>query len=157
LFDGQVDAESPPPELTAKETHTTRFAAAFHAVVVTVDLTDAAAPLQPGHLYSYDVRVTPDGGVPQSLEDLKLLEDDELDGYAKAGPAADKVEIDAIGYADKRLPSFVTCPASLDELVLAHASCRKPHGDGHPALQWLDSYVDDLHGAIEGRPHMLFL
>ena len=157
LYDGPVDAESPPFELAADETHTTRFAAGFHAAVVTVDLTDGAAPLQPGHLYSYDVRITPDGGGAQSLTDLKLLEDDELQGYAKTGPPADTVEIDSIGYADKRLPSFVTCPASLDELVLAHASCRKPHGDGHPALQWLDSYIDDLHGAIEGRPHMLFL
>ena len=157
LFDGQVDAESPPPELAAKETHTTRFASAFHAIVVTVDLTDAAAPLQPGHQYSYDIRVTPDGGTPQTLKDLKFLDDDELDGYARTGPASEKVEIDAIGYADSRLPSFVTCPASLDELVIAHASCRKPHGDGHPALQWIDSYIDDLHGAIGGRPHMLFL
>jgi hypothetical protein len=157
LYDGQVDAESPPPQLALKETHTTRFAAGFHAVVVTVDLEDAAAPLLPGDLYSYDLRITPDGGAPQSLKDLKLLKDDELPGYGKKGPAADTVEIDAIGYADNRLPSFVTCPASLDELVLAHASCRKPHGDGHPALQWLDSYVDDLHGAIDGRPHMLFL
>jgi hypothetical protein len=156
LFDGQVDAEAPPPELATKETHTTRFAAGFHAVVVTVDFADAAA-LLPGHLYSYDLRITPDGGVPQSLKDLELLEDTELDGYGKADPAAQKVEVDAIGYADNRMPSFVTCPASLDELVLAHASCRKPHGDGHPALQWLDSYIDDLHGAVAGRPHMLFL
>lgn len=157
LFDGQVDAAAPPPELAAQETHTTRFAAAFHAVVVTVDFADAAAPLQPGHQYSYDIRITPDGETPQTLKDLKFLEDDELDGYAKDGPASDKVEIDAIGYADNRLPSFVTCPASLDELVIAHASCRKPHGDGHPALQWIDGYIDDLHGAVAGRPHMLFL
>jgi hypothetical protein len=159
LFDGQVDAESPPPELAAKETHTTRFAAAFHAIVVTVDLTDAAAPLQPGHQYSYDIRITSDAGTPQTLKDLKFLEDDDetIKGYAKTGPASGKVEVDAIGYADNRLPSFVTCPASLDELVIAHASCRKPHGDGHPALQWIDSYIDDLHGAIDGRPHMLFL
>jgi hypothetical protein len=157
LFDGQVDSASPPPELAVKETHTTRFAAAFHAIVVTVDLTDAAAPLQPGHQYSYDIRITPDGGTPQTLKDLKFLEDDKLDGYAKTGPASGEVEIDAIGYADNRLPSFVTCPASLDELIIAHASCRKPHGDGHPALQWIDSHIDDLHGAIAGRPHMLFL
>jgi hypothetical protein len=157
LYDGQVDSESPPPELAMKETHTTRFASGFHAIVVTLDFADAAA-LLPGHQYSYDVRITPDGDVPQSLKDLKLLEDTKVPGYGKPDrPEGQEVEIDAIGYADNRLPSFVTCPASLDELVLAHASCRKPHGDGHPALQWLDSYIDDLHGAIAGRPHMLFL
>jgi hypothetical protein len=163
IFDGQVDVASPPPELAAADLHTTRFAAGFHAVVVTVDLADAAA-LQPGHLYSYDVRITPDGGAAQSLKDLGLLEDSELDGYGRTDPPPpppppkpEKVEVGAIGYADNRLPSFVTCPAALDDLVLAHASCRKPHGDGHPALQWLDDYIDDLHGASAGRPHMLFL
>jgi len=156
LFDGEVDAEAPPPELASGQEHTTRFAAGFHAVVVTVDLEDAAA-LQPGHLYSYDVRLTPDGGAEQSLKNLGLLEDSEEEGYGTAEPAKQKVEVGALGYADNRLPSFVTCPAELEELVLAHASCRKPHGDGHPALRLLDDYIDDLDGAIEGRPHMLFL
>jgi hypothetical protein len=157
LFDGEVDAAAPPGELVAAEMSTTRFAASFHAAVVTVDLVGATAPLEPGHLYSYDVRLTVDGGAARSLKDIGLLSDTELDGYGKADPAAQKITVDAIGYAENRLPSFVTCPASLDELVLAHASCRKPHGNGHPALQWLDSYIDDLHGALEGRPHMLFL
>jgi hypothetical protein len=156
LYDGQVDAESPPPELASAEARTTRFATAFHAIVVTVDLEDAAA-LQPAHLYSYDLRLSPDGGGARSLKDLGLLEDSTLPGYGTADPAKQPVEVDAIGYADNQLPSFVTCPADLDALVLAHASCRKPHGDGHPALQFLDDYIDDLHGASEGRPHMLFL
>jgi hypothetical protein len=157
IYDGQVDAAAPPPELAASAIQTTRFAAGFHAVVVTVNLTDAAAPLQAGHLYSYDVRITPGGGPAQSLQDLGFLKDTGIVGYGWSDPASQTVEVDAIGYAENRLPSFVTCPASLDELVLAHASCRKPHGDGHPALQWLDGYIDDLHGAITGRPHMLFL
>ncbi len=156
LFDGQVDATAPPPELAHNQTHTTRFAAGFHAVVVTVDLEDTAA-LQPAHLYSYDLQITPDGGTAQSLKDLGLLADSTLDGYGKVDPAKQEVEVDAIGYAENRLPSFVTCPAQLEELVLAHASCRKPHGSGHPALRNLDSLIDDLDGAIEGRPHMLFL
>ena len=156
LFDGQVDDAAPPPEFAAADAHTVRFAAGFHAVVVTVELEDAAA-LQPAHLYSYDLRITPDGGAAQTLKDLGLLEDSTLPGYGTAAPASEEVEIDAIGYAENRLPSFVTCPAVLEELVVAHASCRKPHGDGHPAMQWLDGYVDDLDGATDGRPHMLFL
>jgi hypothetical protein len=159
LYDGVVDAAAPPPELGSAETHTTRFAAGFHAVVVTVAFAEnaAALPLMPGHLYSYDVRITPDAGGAQSLKDLGLLQDSTLPGYGTADPARQDVEVDAIGYAENRLPAFVTCPAALDDLVVAHSSCRKPHGDGHPALQWLDGYIDDLHGAIDGRPHMLFL
>ena len=63
----------------------------------------------------------------------------------------------ALGYAEQRLPSFVTCPAALDELVLSHASCRMPHGVGHPALQNLDGTSTISTAPIEGRPHMLFL
>jgi hypothetical protein len=156
IYDGQVDATAPPPELTSSELKTMRFGTAFHAVVVTVKLADAAA-LQPGHLYSYDVRVKPVGGSAQSLKDMGLLSDSTLQGYGNADPAKQPVEVGAIGYAENRLPSFVTCPVNLDELVLAHASCRKPHGAGDPALQYLDSYVEDLHGATTDRPHMLFL
>ncbi len=179
IYDGQVDVASLPPELAANEIETTRFAAAFHAAVVLVSFADAAS-LLPGHLYSYDVRVTPAGGTAQSLKDLKLLgdpnlaagdradivqkegdksllEDVKLKGYGTKQPASADVEVVALGYAEQRLPSFVTCPAALDELVLIHASCRMPHGVGHPALQNLDGYIDDLDGAVEGRPHMLFL
>ncbi len=179
VYDGQVDVASLPPELGSFETQTTRFAAAFHAAVCLVSFADAAS-LQPGHLYSYDVRITPPGEAAQSLKDLKLLgdptlaagdtpqeiqeegtksllEDVKLKGYGKKQPASADVEVVALGYAEHRLPSFVTCPAALDELVLAHASCRMAHGVGHPALQNLDAYIDDLDGAAEGRPHMLFL
>jgi hypothetical protein len=156
IYDGPVDSAAPPPELAAAEVHTRRFGAAFHATVVTVDFADASA-LQPGHLYSYDVRITPSGGAAQSLADLRLLGDSVLEGYGNADPARQPVEVGAIGYAENRLPSFVTCPADLDELVIAHGSCRKPHGFGSPALQYLDDYVDDLDGATAGRPHMLFL
>jgi hypothetical protein len=156
IYDGQVDVASLPPELAANEIATTRFAVAFHAAVVLVSFADTAS-LLPGHLYSYDVRITPTGGAPQSLKDLSLLEDVKLKGYGTKLPASADVEVVALGYAESRLPSFVTCPAALDELVLAHGSCRMPHGVGHPALQNVDAYIDDLDGAIGGRPHMLFL
>jgi hypothetical protein len=157
LYDGgQVDVEAPPGELATATAHTKRFAAGFHAIVVTVDLAGASA-LQPAHPYSYDVRITPDGGAARSLKDLGLLKDSTEPDRGEAPPESDDVEVGAIGYAENRLPSFVTCPAVLDELVLAHASCRKPHGDGTAALRFLDGYVEDLDGAIEGRPHMLFL
>ena len=72
VYDGQVDVASLPPELGSFETQTTQFAASFHAAVVVVSFADAAS-LQPGHLYSYDVGITPAGGSAQTLKDLKLL------------------------------------------------------------------------------------
>ena len=156
IYDGQVDSTAPPPSIATASADTTRFADAFHATVITVPFAGAAA-LQPGHLYSYDVRVKLGSAAAQSLADLGLLADSELPGYGNAPPASLPVEVVALGYAENRLPSFVTCPVLLDDLVLAHASCRKPHGDGNPALRHLDGLIEDLDGATEGRPHMLFL
>lgn len=184
VYDGIVDAANPPAEHVGADAQTTAFGARFHATVITANIADAAV-LMPGHRYSYDLRITLAGGTAQSLKDLGLLADSTLDGYgtlvtdaeikaatdAKNDALADalqalrptfaqrnaKVEVCAIGYADGQLPSFVTCPETLADLVMAHASCRKPHGEGNPALQYVDDLIDDLHGADAGRPHMLFL
>ncbi len=158
LFDGVVDATNPPPELASKDATTTRFGASFHATVVTVALPDTTA-LAAGHRYSYDIRITPDGGGASTLHDLGLLKDSQLPGYGSAagGQRSAPVDVCAIGYAQGQLPSFVTAPAMLDKLVLAHASCRKAHGPGDPALKYVDQLIESLNGADEGRPHMLFL
>lgn len=163
VYDGVVDAANPPAVHVSANLRTTTFAANFHATVVRAAIADAAV-LLPGHRYSYDLRVTLDGGAAQSLKDLGLLSDSELPAYF-TGPddptdpdqRTAPIDVAAVSYADGQLPSFVTCPDMLDELVLAHASCRKPHGPGNAALQYVDDLIDDLHGADVGRPHMLFL
>jgi hypothetical protein len=163
LYDGPTDAASPGSELAGADNRTTAFANQFHATVVTVELNDL--PLRGGHRYSYDVRLTPDGDSEKSLKDLKLredkstnlLEDGEIDGYGTALPSSATVEVCGLSYADGALPSFVTVPDTLDDLVLAHTSCRKAHGNAFPAMQHLDEYIDGLHGADAGYPHMLFL
>ncbi len=155
LYDGVVDAANPPAAHATADAQTTAFGARFHATVVTVTIADAAV-LLPGHRYSYDLRITPTGGTAKSLKDLGLLSDRTADAYWTADPDRQDVEICALGYADGQLPSFVTCPDTLSDLVLAHCSCRKPHGEGQPALQHLDDVIDGLHGADAGRPHMLF-
>lgn len=147
LFDGLVDAASPPSAHTSVDSHTIGFGARFHATVITATITDAAV-LIPGHRYSYDLRITPDGGTAQTLKDLGLLADRSAPG---------DLEIGALGYAEGQLPSFVTCPDTIADLVVAHCSCRKAHGAGEPALQHVDDVIDDLHGAEAGWPHMLFL
>ena len=158
LYDGVVDATNPPPELASADATTTPFGAQFHATVITLTL-GSDAPLAAGHRYSYDIRITPSGGTAATLHDLGLLKDSELPGYGSAagGPRSEPVEVCALGYAEGQLPSFVTVPAVIDKLVIGHASCRKPHGPGDPALKYADQLIDDLHGADEGRPHMLFL
>src|SRR3954465_720869 len=61
LYQGVVDATNAPPELASEEVHTTRFGASFHAAVIKVALSDEKA-LKAATRYSYDVRITPEGG-----------------------------------------------------------------------------------------------
>lgn len=153
---GLVDAAAPPSALAEASARTTRFAAAFHAVVVTVPLA-AIDALAPGQMHAYDVEVTLDGEAPGSLLDLGLLSSREIPSTRTVPPVPAPVEVVPLGYGEHALPSFVTCPVALDDLVIAHSSCRKPHGDGTPALQHLDRFIDDLQGTAPGRPNALFL
>lgn len=171
LYDGVTDGLTPGPEMVGIDADTTRFGAQFHAVVVTLelpaptvgpggDVQSGQLPLMPGHRYSYDVKITPSGGAAQTLHDLGMLSESTLPGYGTvdaANPAATEVEVCSLGYVEGRLPSFVTPPAGIDELVLAHASCRKPHGFGDPAMQYLDDVLDSLDGVDAGWLHQLFL
>lgn len=55
------------------------------------------------------------------------------------------------------LPTFVAPPSDPDDLVIAHASCRKPHGGGRDGLALL---MDELEVRLTGtaaQPHLLVL
>lgn len=68
---------------------------------------------------------------PMRLDDLGLL--------GTPGQAAhdrDPLQLHVpLGYAPGVLPSFVTPPADVTDLRLAHSSCRKPHGNPDDALE----------------------
>jgi hypothetical protein len=109
----------------------------LHVLVVQCQ---AATPLEPGHIYEYDLEVRPkDSSQVYTLGSLGLL-----DG---AYP---------LGYAKDWLPSF-SLPAGVGELKLAHASCRLPHGDGWDMLALLDGVIYDKLADPGERPHHLFL
>jgi hypothetical protein len=95
--------------------------------------------LTPGQLYSYDVEIGGNG-----LRGLDLLRDQTNPRQL------------ALGYVQNRLPSFVAPPARLDQVRLAHASCRKPNGPGFDALAWLDDHIEDTFTSPE-RTQQLFL
>lgn len=131
---------------------TLALGARLHAVVVTA--APLAAPLEPGRNYTYDVRLTVNA--IHSAEDTdasaKTLASDGL-----AIPGSLLQGVLALGYEPNKLPSFALPPASLADLRLSHASCRKAHGPGRDALPTLDTIIRQTHlNAIE-RPHQLFL
>ena len=169
--------------LHSKETRTLRIAAKFHAALPTIDLgteadeeeaeeedeegggesgeeegdevvVGAATSLRPGQIYSYDIVITPPGGTETGLRQQGLLNDGPLPDVADRTERPDNA---AIGYQGGRLPSFVTCPSRLEELVLMQASCRKAARAGDDAMTYLDRLLErDLADPL-ARPHQLFL
>jgi hypothetical protein len=129
------------PVATSTAVTPRRFGQRLHVAVVTVELTAPTPPLTPGQLYSYDVDV---GG--SGLRGLDLLRN-QTSGTPRGL---------ALGYVENRLPSFVAPPATLDQLRLAHASCRKPNGPGFDALAWLDDRIENTFSSAD-RPQQLFL
>lgn len=147
---GTVDGQGP----VASAAATTRpYGTHLHVALVVVG---AEAPgLTPGWTFSYDI-VIDEGGRRQGLLALGLLSDEDassrLDGVHDEAPRHL-----ALGYEDGCLPTFVTPPATLAEVRLAQASCRKTNGDGPDAMAWLDDIIHDTRGAPGQRPQQLFL
>jgi hypothetical protein len=142
------------------QVQTRRFGNKLHIAMVTIDMTGplprqagAAVPMAPGAIHSYDVVI--DGN--QNLRSLKLLKDetaaDRIDGVDPSAP----MHL-ALGYAEDKLPGFVSPAATLQDLKLAHASCRRPNFESYDAMGWLD---DQLKSGKDDRvakwPQQLFL
>jgi len=107
----------------------------------------SGSPLAANQIYGYDLLLTVPpgpGGVDRRLGDLtpNLLAEPYKLGY------------------DERLPSFVL-PPNLRDLVVAHGSCRKPHGNkpdaGPDALAVLDDLIAGGYRVPLQRPHHLIL
>lgn len=129
---------------------TRRFGPKLH---VAVTVAEAPASLPSGSVLSYDVVVTA-GGQAKGLKDLELLKDEGTPRLAGVDDAAPKHL--ALGYADDMLPSFATTAPTLEDLRLAHTSCRKSNGDGPDALAWLDPKLLEVLGS-PAVPQALFL
>lgn len=104
----------------------------------------SSTPLAPNQIYGYDLLITVPGGSGRRLGDLtpNLLAEPYKLGYGE------------------RLPSFAL-PPNLRDLVVAHGSCRKPHGNrpdaGPDALAILDAVIAGSYTVPLQRPHHLIL
>ena len=110
--------------------------------------------LVPGKVYTYDVTFTAGAGTDLLDTDrsVKTLTSPNL-----AGPGSLLEGTLALGYAPNARPGFALPPAELKDLRLAHASCRKPHGEGTDALPILDTIIRQSYTSPADRPHQLFL
>ncbi len=133
-------------------TSTISFGKYLHATVVTANPTSAV--LTPNKIYTYDVTLTASGQADALDTDrsVKTLASPNL-----AGPGSLLAGSLALGYSPNVLPSFALPPATLNDLRLAHASCRKPHGMSRDALPILDTVIRESFTDPLKRPHQLFL
>jgi len=106
-----------------------------HASVLTSFLTPSS--LEPGQIYAYDLSF---GSAEQNL--------------AQALTAEHFPQV-TVSYFEHQLPTFALPPADLNDLRLAHGSCRKLHGGGSDALPILDDLIKHSAQEPKSRLHQL--
>lgn len=94
--------------------------------------------LKPGQIYAYD---------------LSFGTDEHNLAQALTSPHIPQVNI---SYFAHQLPTFAMPPDDLNDLRLAHGSCRKLHGGGQDALPILDDLIEHYASQPKSRLHQLF-
>jgi hypothetical protein len=127
----------------------------LHIALVTIELGEQSPAFLPGHVYSYNLTITPDANpVPKTLASLGLLTDRQ---GVENGESVTTMPHLALGYANGMLPSFALPPAQLTDLQLLHGSCRRPFADTPDAMTFIDDLIGDSRTDGLKRPHQLFL
>ena len=136
----------PPPQVAG---HTLKFGAELHVAVV---MFEPQAPLAWGGTYAYDLRITPDeGGAEVGFDELEMLENGTYTGWFGERQSL------ALGYVPGHLPSFMLPAAQLNDLRLAHGSCRRDDGPGRDAMAILDDLLGDHRADPSQRIQQLWL
>jgi hypothetical protein len=126
-------------EVICSGTNTTIAAGTNVHIVAVTAKAPAAALLQPGQNYFYDL----DFGNGERLGSPTIL------GSASG--------VSTVSYPPAALPSFALPPSNLSNLHVFHGSCRKPHGEGLDAMPALDGIIQKSVADPNARPHQLFL
>ncbi len=147
------DAATPANRVMVGTRSTTKLADKFHVVCVTAKPAAGAQRLDAGITYCYDIKI----GAPAGGDTVEVSGNERLfsDGIVRAnGNDAKQLLTYPTG---PQLPSFVMPPASVSELRLIHASCRKAHGPGPDELPTGDGIIADSFIGPDDRPHQMFL
>ncbi|MGH8523607.1 MAG: hypothetical protein ACREXY_05150, partial [Gammaproteobacteria bacterium] len=109
--------------------------------------------LESGKIYSYDIEITTTSGT-HMLKSLGLLTTGTVDGR----------RVEALGFEENFLPSFVLPPAEITDLHVIFGSCRLVNSDHLDAMPWIDDLMREnpdenpySYKDANKRPHQLFL
>ncbi len=142
--DASAGVFDPQGSIAGGDRPTLRIGDKLHIAVVTATPVPNDQPLLPGARYSYNVVFTPNGKPARDLHTLGVLSDTPTQP--------------ALGYQQGMLPSFATCPATIDDLVVLHGSCNRIHAAGGPNLLYsVDELVDHDLDEPRHRPHQLWM
>jgi hypothetical protein len=126
----------------------------LHVVAVTAAAPAGNADLAWGELYAYNLffnAPSPSGEhLPETAANLNTA------GILVATPTSAS-DMELLRFPGQTLPTFVLPPTNLNELLIVHASCRKPHGERFDALEALDAMLESSAGDPKTRPHQLYL
>lgn len=124
-------------------TPTVKIGEHLHLLVITAN-TDQNK-LRPDIRYSYNLRF---GNSQKDLSTEGFLVQDKIGTFITNYP---------LGYLSGALPSFVLPAETLDNLKIAHGSCRKMSGTGDESFRHLDTMMDSVFNQPDKRPQQLFL
>lgn len=110
----------------------------LHIVAVTAEPVKPYQ-LEPGQIYAYDLSFgSYEQNLPQALNSATLC------------------SLVTVSYFEHQLPTFAMPPEDLNDLQLAHGSCRKLHGGDQDALPMLDDLIEHYAKEPNSRLHQLF-
>ena len=153
VWDSRVLTGTPDPLIAspAPGVRTVRVGQKLHIALVTLPVpANSLQTLRPGHVYSYDLEIAPDGdSARHTFASLHLLESGVFDGRAHL----------PLGYEPGFLPSFALPPSDLADLRIVFGSCRRATHPDPDAMVWIDDIValDQAYTDPRRRPHQLFL
>ncbi|HEX5024952.1 MAG TPA: hypothetical protein VFV68_06755, partial [Agriterribacter sp.] len=147
LYTGYCNPSGPSfPEKTvafkSAKTSTIKLGEHLHIALVTIE---TVGLFTHGGIFSYDLLFYENEDSFENLVSLGLLDEPALLGFKKG-----------------QLPSFVVAPEKMEDLRIAHGSCRKPHGRGRDGLAVLakimapDFIEPDRVLEPTARPHYFF-
>src|SRR5262245_7690187 len=153
VWDSRVVTGTPNPLIASPPVgvRTVRIGDKLHVAVVNLKApANSLQTLRPGHVYSYDVEIAPDGeSVRHTLDSLHMLDRGVFDGRAHV----------PLGYEPGFLPSFAPPPADLEHLRIIFGSCRRATHPDPDAMVYVDDLIarDEAYTDALRRPHQLLL
>jgi hypothetical protein len=154
IWEGRVTQGSGNVLNTGDPTRTVRAGDKLHIALPLIKILPTSPRLlEPGKIYSYDIEIK----TATATHNLKSL------GLLTTG-TVNLRRVEALGFEENFLPSFVLPPAEITDLHVIFGSCRRVNSDHLDAMVWIDDLMAEKpdenpysYKEANKRPHQLFL